>query len=238
LLGTPDRSVYTTKSLQAPSSFVSSFGSIATPTGTPSRYISQYQNGNHVGRSDRFIPSRATSNFNFSLWGDERETGPNVAVALNDTNEATADDRNGTATEDGVDTSTRNEFTGVSQQALLNELLRSELLGENTDPTGSFSASRVSGQQSADNSRNPLREAGNYLRFQSPRQLHLSSIYHQSTGPEAIVNSFSLTPMGSAASHRLLSTPQKRTRRIQKVPFKVLDAPALQDDFYLNLVDW
>jgi WD40 repeat protein len=22
------------------------------------------------------------------------------------------------------------------------------------------------------------------------------------------------------------------------VPFKVLDAPALQDDFYLNLVDW
>jgi cell division cycle 20-like protein 1 (cofactor of APC complex) len=52
------------------------------------------------------------------------------------------------------------------------------------------------------------------------------------------VNSFSLTPMGSAASHRLLSTPQKRTRRIQKVPFKVLDAPALQDDFYLNLVDW
>jgi len=23
-----------------------------------------------------------------------------------------------------------------------------------------------------------------------------------------------------------------------QVPFKVLDAPALQDDFYLNLVDW
>jgi len=28
------------------------------------------------------------------------------------------------------------------------------------------------------------------------------------------------------------------TRKIPKVPFKVLDAPALQDDFYLNLVDW
>jgi cell division cycle 20-like protein 1 (cofactor of APC complex) len=26
--------------------------------------------------------------------------------------------------------------------------------------------------------------------------------------------------------------------QIPKVPFKVLDAPALQDDFYLNLVDW
>lgn len=27
-------------------------------------------------------------------------------------------------------------------------------------------------------------------------------------------------------------------RKISKVPFKVLDAPELQDDFYLNLVDW
>jgi cell division cycle 20-like protein 1 (cofactor of APC complex) len=35
-----------------------------------------------------------------------------------------------------------------------------------------------------------------------------------------------------------MSVPPKRKRRISKVPFKVLDAPALQDDFYLNLVDW
>ena len=27
-------------------------------------------------------------------------------------------------------------------------------------------------------------------------------------------------------------------RKISKTPFKVLDAPNLQDDFYLNLVDW
>lgn len=27
-------------------------------------------------------------------------------------------------------------------------------------------------------------------------------------------------------------------RKIGKFPIKVLDAPALQDDFYLNLVDW
>jgi cell division cycle 20-like protein 1 (cofactor of APC complex) len=27
-------------------------------------------------------------------------------------------------------------------------------------------------------------------------------------------------------------------RKISKMPFKVLDAPQLQDDFYLNLVDW
>ncbi|KAE9606921.1 putative transcription factor WD40-like family [Lupinus albus] len=30
----------------------------------------------------------------------------------------------------------------------------------------------------------------------------------------------------------------KPQRKVSKSPFKVLDAPALQDDFYLNLVDW
>ncbi|KAK8471379.1 hypothetical protein PHAVU_003G213700 [Phaseolus vulgaris] len=32
--------------------------------------------------------------------------------------------------------------------------------------------------------------------------------------------------------------PVKAPRKVPRSPFKVLDAPALQDDFYLNLVDW
>jgi len=32
--------------------------------------------------------------------------------------------------------------------------------------------------------------------------------------------------------------PTKKTRKISKIPFKVLDAPDLRDDFYLNVVDW
>lgn len=39
-------------------------------------------------------------------------------------------------------------------------------------------------------------------------------------------------------SHKLLRSPRKPPRKISKIPFKVLDAPELQDDFYLNLVDW
>ncbi|XP_043720354.1 protein FIZZY-RELATED 3 [Telopea speciosissima] len=35
-----------------------------------------------------------------------------------------------------------------------------------------------------------------------------------------------------------VSTPPKPPRKIPKTPHKVLDAPSLQDDFYLNLVDW
>ena len=30
----------------------------------------------------------------------------------------------------------------------------------------------------------------------------------------------------------------KNQRKIPKTPFKVLDAPALKDDYYLNLLDW
>ncbi|GAB2274042.1 Protein FIZZY-RELATED 2 [Dionaea muscipula] len=33
-------------------------------------------------------------------------------------------------------------------------------------------------------------------------------------------------------------SPVKTPRKIPRSPYKVLDAPALQDDFYLNLVDW
>uniref|UniRef100_A0A0A9DVU4 CDC20/Fizzy WD40 domain-containing protein n=1 Tax=Arundo donax TaxID=35708 RepID=A0A0A9DVU4_ARUDO len=34
------------------------------------------------------------------------------------------------------------------------------------------------------------------------------------------------------------ASPQKPPRKVPKTPHKVLDAPSLQDDFYLNLVDW
>ena len=34
------------------------------------------------------------------------------------------------------------------------------------------------------------------------------------------------------------TTGLKSVRKIPRTPYKVLDAPQLQDDFYLNLVDW
>lgn len=33
-------------------------------------------------------------------------------------------------------------------------------------------------------------------------------------------------------------TQMKPMRKVPKLPFKVLDAPQLKDDFYLNLLDW
>ncbi|NXI31633.1 FZR1 protein, partial [Sterrhoptilus dennistouni] len=51
------------------------------------------------------------------------------------------------------------------------------------------------------------------------------------------ISPYSLSPV-SNKSQKLLRSPRKPTRKISKIPFKVLDAPELQDDFYLNLVDW
>ena len=48
---------------------------------------------------------------------------------------------------------------------------------------------------------------------------------------------YSLSPV-RYESQRLLLSPRKVPRAVSKVPFKVLDAPDLADDFYLNLVDW
>ncbi|QRW12682.1 APC/C activator protein CDC20 (cell division control protein 20) [Ceratobasidium sp. AG-Ba] len=39
-------------------------------------------------------------------------------------------------------------------------------------------------------------------------------------------------------THAMLTGPQATIRTISKTPYKVLDAPELKDDFYLNLVDW
>merc|ERR1719229_985578 len=46
-----------------------------------------------------------------------------------------------------------------------------------------------------------------------------------------------MTPI-KASTQSQLNGSRKSMRNIAKSPFKVLDAPRLTDDFYLNLVDW
>ncbi|KAI9849601.1 MAG: substrate-specific activator of APC-dependent proteolysis [Sclerophora amabilis] len=48
---------------------------------------------------------------------------------------------------------------------------------------------------------------------------------------------YSLSPV-HIKSQQMLLNHRKPPRAISKVPYKVLDAPDLADDFYLNLVDW
>ena len=61
----------------------------------------------------------------------------------------------------------------------------------------------------------------------------------KSEGAAALADSpFSLSPVGGDGPLGTnVSSPRRAPRKIARSPFKVLDAPALQDDFYLNLVD-
>ena len=59
--------------------------------------------------------------------------------------------------------------------------------------------------------------------------------HHSTNSPSP----YSLSPIGRTGPlGTALAAPRRTPRKIARSPFKVLDAPALQDDFYLNLVDW
>ncbi|XP_068649930.1 B-type cell cycle switch protein ccs52A-like [Aristolochia californica] len=50
---------------------------------------------------------------------------------------------------------------------------------------------------------------------------------------------YAFSPVGfDGALPVVIPSPPKTPRKVPRSPYKVLDAPALQDDFYLNLVDW
>ncbi|EDX17092.1 fizzy-related protein homolog [Drosophila simulans] len=98
-------------------------------------------------------------------------------------------------------------------------LLKNELLGSAIDDV------KTAGEERNENAYTPAAKRS-LFKYQSPTK--------QDYNGEC---PYSLSPV-SAKSQKLLRSPRKATRKISRIPFKVLDAPELQDDFYLNLVDW
>ncbi|XP_021813677.1 protein FIZZY-RELATED 3 [Prunus avium] len=96
-------------------------------------------------------------------------------------------------------------------------LLKSELFGSDF---GSFSPAGGGGGVPS-----PLSPSKNMLRFKTDH-----SAPNSPYSPSILRND-------SGFSNESL-TPPKPPRKVPKTPHKVLDAPSLQDDFYLNLVDW
>ncbi|KAL2598041.1 hypothetical protein AAZX31_11G224100 [Glycine max] len=106
-------------------------------------------------------------------------------------------------------------------------LLKSELFGSDF---ASPSLSSLSSPAGAAAPPSPLSPSKNMLRFKTDHSAAPSSPYSPSIlGQQNGFTSDSSTP------------PPKPPRKVPKTPHKVvqvLDAPSLQDDFYLNLVDW
>ncbi|XP_050529116.1 fizzy-related protein homolog isoform X2 [Daktulosphaira vitifoliae] len=109
-----------------------------------------------------------------------------------------------------------NEF--INKNGAYKTILHNELIGFSTRELGL-----------PNKNRNQLAIKRNLFQFYSSCPEKIGNI--QSCSP------YSLSPLG-AKSQEILRSPRKIPRKISRVPFKVLDAPELQDDFYLNLVDW
>ncbi|KAJ7548117.1 hypothetical protein O6H91_08G118500 [Diphasiastrum complanatum] len=110
-------------------------------------------------------------------------------------------------------------------------LLRTELFGGDGGPFSPTTPEKAAGTSSRDPTRFPTTTARNLFRFKNDRRV---------VSPNAMPESpYSLSPVGiDGALAGSGGSPRKAPRKIARSPYKVLDAPALQDDFYLNLVDW
>ncbi|KLT44428.1 WD40 repeat-like protein [Cutaneotrichosporon oleaginosum] len=73
--------------------------------------------------------------------------------------------------------------------------------------------------------------------FSSPASKRMAELTNGNNLDDMGHERYSLSPVGRSTQSVLLS-PRKSVRQISRTPFKVLDAPELQDDFYLNLVSW
>ncbi|XP_042011551.1 protein FIZZY-RELATED 3-like [Salvia splendens] len=101
-----------------------------------------------------------------------------------------------------------------------NRLLKTELFGTDFG-SGDFGSGGDRGGGS------PISPSKNMLRFKTEQH---------SSGPNS---PFSQSILGQdSVGSGEAATPPKPPRKVPKTPHKVLDAPSLQDDFYLNLVDW
>jgi len=103
--------------------------------------------------------------------------------------------------------------------SIYSSLLKNEILGSSIEDFKEASEER--------RAMAPLPEGRNLFSYRPKRH----NIVNEPQSP------YSLSPV-SSKSQKLLRSPRKASRKISKIPFKVLDAPELQDDFYLNLVDW
>jgi WD40 repeat protein len=129
-------------------------------------------------------------------------------------------------------------------QIIMNNLIRSELLGQSVNEysldvrlDGQIKSPSRKGETSSSNLFKYRYSTGSTQHSSSP----LSDPHHHSLGSsgEFASSGASFSAPNSPANRQThLANSKKNARKISKTPFKVLDAPQLQDDYYLNLVDW
>jgi cell division cycle 20-like protein 1, cofactor of APC complex len=198
-----------------------------TPSGSPSRKRLKMQSG-----GDRFIPNRGGQDLQASY-----------SLLHDDGSPATPSKSHRRAPSDV-------HFQKKEANRTYSKLLRSEMF-DNEVPqaiTQQFEGSATRSKTPPSNGAilsgpsltpsTPHKNLFSYAANPTP-SLTPRSTSRSDRGPNINARSeiYSLSPVKHSSQTMLLS-PRKTPRAVSKVPYKVLDAPELQDDFYLNLVDW
>ncbi|CAG5897041.1 unnamed protein product [Menidia menidia] len=171
-----------------------------------------------VKSGDRFIPTRAGSNWSINFhYANENCRSPAQNHKAKD---ASSDSSKGPWTPDA---SHPPSALLLAHAVAYAALLRNELLGAGIETVP---------DPHTDDRRHAVLAQDSHGLFRYT--VHTKRVPFDSDNE---VSPYSLSPL-SNKSHKLLRSPRKPARKISKIPFKVLDAPELQDDFYLNLVDW
>ena len=174
--------------------------------------------------SDRFVPSRSASaglrGFNLLDGAAPPASASHPSSEREDTSAA-------------YSTLLRAELLGDNNAAGLASPPRTGLGASSTPPTSSFAPASASHAPIASSRRysHASPPSRNLFRFKTLRAA--GGLGDRPDSP------YSLSPVGGDGPLGTTATsPRRAPRKIARSPFKVLDAPALQDDFYLNLVDW
>ena len=119
----------------------------------------------------------------------------------------------------------------TEERAVHDSLMQTELLGRRSSASSSPHSPSPHSHLHHPASASPTSHAASQhtLRFRSPKK-----------AAPALSSPYSSSPLSSTQPHLLSSllSPSHSVRKISRQPWKVLDAPGLKDDFYLNLVDW
>lgn len=127
-------------------------------------------------------------------------------------------------------------------QAMMNNLLRSELLGH--PPVDILNEGRLDATlKSPPRNKDSLTPSGSHLFKYRPSSVgSKTSLDSQLSFPSDLDSLSSVGSISSPARRSSITSTgshsHKPARKIPKAAFKVLDAPSLQDDYYLNLLDW
>ncbi|KAI9568894.1 WD40 repeat-like protein [Boletus coccyginus] len=180
-----------------------------TASDTPGPESPEHPSRAHREYGDRFVPSRDT--------GDMR-----TSYHLRDDSGPSTPSKHRTIP-------TESDAIKEQANAIFNSILHSEVTPPS--PRRPASPTRPTHSSSSIAPTTPTRRR--IFNYTSPSPTPTSGRRLDTPTDEA----YSMSPV-RAESRQLLESPRRQLRSVCKTPYRVLDAPDLADDFYLNLVDW